>query len=422
MINPLIQNSPLMQKAIIFIFSLVFCEFIFAQDFWMELHTPDSVIIYKTEISPEGNILLCTSKGPYYSLDDGISWQKMGDLTYGVTNIEYFSDGEIVAGGGMLFNSVDQGQTWNLINSYLMMKTLFRTSNNSLLLGDWGGIYKSVDRGYTWDSVHPTGTASVFPSFIEKEGVCFSGCSDYIGENSGLYRSDDYGDTWNLFSLQEHGITKMILDNEQNILAGVCISPSGLYNGLYKSTDDGLSWSYLFTQQQVVQVAADSMGGIYIGLESGGPFWGVYYSSDSGFTWQELNSGLIHANSVYDLDVSSNYIYVILLNYKSQRILYRSINPIVAIHENDITNIPAIEVFPNPVGPASQINIKNRGQLEYNLDVFNELGIRIISNIKIANNHIDLINLNISNWDPGLYIFRFYNDSSVITKAIIKTQ
>ena len=60
-----------------------------SQDYWMQLDTPDSVAIYKTEISPDGSILLGTSKGIYYSLDDGLSWIKMGDLDVGVSNIEY---------------------------------------------------------------------------------------------------------------------------------------------------------------------------------------------------------------------------------------------------------------------------------------------------------------------------------------------
>lgn len=412
-----------MQKIVILILSLVFCELLIAQDYWMQLDTPDSVIIYKTEISPDGVILLGTNHGIYCSLDEGLSWSKMGVLDAGVTNIEYYSDGEISAGATQLFNSIDQGQSWNLVNPNLMMQTLYCTSDNYLLLGKWGGIWKSVDRGYTWDTVHATGTASTFESFIEVGYACYSGGIDFIGgENSGFHKSENYGNNWELISLQEHGITKLAIDTEGNILAGVSISPNGLNNGLHKSTDNGVSWDIIYNSQQVVQVAVDSLGGYYVGLESGfgGP-WGVYYSPDLGVSWQELNSGLDQADVVYDLDINSNYIYCLLLNYKNERTLYRSTNPIVSIPENEQTQGSPIRLFPNPLGQLQNLNIKNESKTEYHLDIINGNGVIIFNKLRIPENSARIMTLNCSNWMPGVYILKFYNESSIVVKKIVKT-
>lgn len=389
----------------------------------MPLETPDSITIYKTDISPDGNILLGTNLGIYYSIDDGISWNKMGDLVAGVTNIEYYSDFEIIAGATELYNSVDQGQSWNLVYPNTMMQVLFCTREDYLLLGKWGGILKSEDRGYNWDTVHLTGNATTFESFIEFDGIYYSGGIDFIGgENSGFHKSIDYGDSWELFSLQEHGISKLIIDTEGCILAGVNTAPSTQDIGLYKSSNQGVLWENVFEGQQVVAVSVDSLGGYYVGLESGlGSTWGVNYSADQGITWQEINSGLEQSDVVYDIDANAQYVYCILLNYKNERKLYRSKNPIVSIPECELEDVDMIKIYPNPIGYSHDINIVNNSTEKFYLDIISENGIVIFKKLEISDTSIWNCALDFGKMKPGIYYLHFYNSATRITKKIVKT-
>jgi photosystem II stability/assembly factor-like uncharacterized protein len=381
------------RSLLLVLFFIIISDLVFSQDYWMQLSTPDSVSVIRTEVSPNGDILLCTNKGIYYSLDDGISWLKLGNLNASINNVEFYDDGEICSGSTQLFHSLDEGSTWNLVNPDSWMQILFVTSENELLLGNWGGISRSSDRGVTWDSVYQTGSAQVFNSFIENDGFIFSGCLDFVtAENNGIYSSIDGGISWNLTSLQGYGISQVILDVDNNILAGVTSSPMAQNIGLYKSFDNGVSWMNIFTSTQVAKIGVDSLSGIYIGLEGSlSSNWGVLYSPDAGETWQEINDGLDYANTIYDIDVTENYIYTVTLNYKDEKILYRSKNPIVGIQQNLITYRPNISVFPNPLGNKSKIFVKNSDQHDYKLDVYDQFGRNIVHGIKLAGNSTQII-------------------------------
>jgi len=221
-----------------------------------------------------------------------------------------------------------------------------------------GGVWKTTNHGNTYSPI------------FDKEGSYSIGCvtmdpnnSNVIwvgtGENNnqrsvaygdGVYKSLDGGKSWKNMGLKnsEH-ISKIIVDpKNSNIVYVSAYGPlwsKGGDRGVYKTIDGGENWEQVFfvsehsgiadlimdpTDNSVLYTAVHQRRRHVFTYVGGGKESGIYKSTDSGKTWDELKSGLpIGKMGRVGLAVSpvnSNYVYAILEAEEGKGGFFKSTN------------------------------------------------------------------------------------------------
>ncbi|QUQ65372.1 WD40/YVTN/BNR-like repeat-containing protein [Kutzneria sp. CA-103260] len=184
-----------------------------------------------------------------------------------------------------------------------------------------GGLWRSTDAGRSFtaawpqDSTQAMGAVAVAPNgtVYVGTGEPNPGGGSVTYEGTGLYRSTDHGATWRQTGLPDSGtIGAIAIDpsNPQRILVaanGSLYSPGG-DRGVYLSSDAGATWRRVLTTPNEFTGAVDVQFDpadprrVYAALWDhrrqpdqrvyGGVGSGLYRSTDSGTTWQQLGGGL----------------------------------------------------------------------------------------------------------------------------------
>jgi photosystem II stability/assembly factor-like uncharacterized protein len=183
-----------------------------------------------------------------------------------------------------------------------------------------GGIWKTVNNGTTWEpifdnqEVSSIGDVAVAPSNPE---IVWAGTGEANNRQSsswgnGIYKSIDGGKTWTNMGLKDsHHIGAIAIDpNNPDVVyvaAAGHLWGANKERGLYKTTDGGKTWintKFINEDTGFIDLALDPedpktlYAAAYqrrrtpFGFQGGGPYGGLYKTSDSGATWTKLTNGL----------------------------------------------------------------------------------------------------------------------------------
>ncbi len=222
-----------------------------------------------------------------------------------------------------------------------------------------GGIFKTEDGGINWkpifddQDVSAIGSLAIAPS-NQKQIWCGTGETFVIRPahpyGNGVYKSSDAGKTWKHMGLDNsHRIGRIVVHPQDTNIVYVAVLGNTHApqkdKGVYKTIDGGKTWENIFfineyTGCNEVEIDANNPDILYAamwqvnaktyGLNSGGEGSGIYKSSDSGLTWQPMNTngiefGKTHPvgkTSVCIAPSNSNVVYA-LIEDKEPR-LYRT--------------------------------------------------------------------------------------------------
>jgi len=177
------------------------------------------------------------------------------------------------------------------------------TTPTTLYAGTEGGVFKSTDAGITW---RPTSSGLPTPSTISALLIDpLTPTTLYAGsyDGSGVFKSTDAGGSWSAVNAgleHQYGIGSLGIDP---------VNPSTLYagtqrNGIFKSTDAGASWTpansglnYLSPGANAIAVDPTTPSTLYAGISIATSLGaGVSKSTNSGGSWNAVNSGLSNNN------------------------------------------------------------------------------------------------------------------------------
>ena len=141
-------------------------------------------------------------------------------------------------------------------------------------------------------------------------------------------------------------------------------------------------------------------------------------SLNNGQTFEYVSEGLPPGpRGLMTID-ELDYIYVIA-EYSSHS-LHRTVNPTVSINENEIQvqQDQALILYPNPAGEYLFVKNPVEGDVQYNIRIYNELGLLVLQTKKDID--FNQVMLNIESLKPGFYFLEIYSDKTKRNGRFIK--
>ncbi|MEO1259719.1 MAG: T9SS type A sorting domain-containing protein [Bacteroidota bacterium] len=233
-----------------------------------------------------GNLIGSTFRGMYISSDSGETWAPsntgLPEVNVAFSDIIVHQDKLFTASGLSLYQSSDNGDTWTeQIGGFPIDPRLFSLLEHDGQLYGFGNeeMVRTGNGGMNWDDISD--------QLPEDEIVFRTGADEsslYVGSFSRLYRSIDGGQNWVHINPNDFFSIGFMYAEGDYIFSG---SRGDNFHRADKMT---LDWTFIggsFPPDLRFRTMASNSHGIYLVSESG-----VYFSSDDGSNWQQIDSGL----------------------------------------------------------------------------------------------------------------------------------
>ncbi len=240
-----------------------------------------------------GGVWVCSPE------DEEPAWKQ---LNPGLTNLEVsqivVSEGNIIINTNMgAFYSSDNGANWLPViappNSDLKK---FSVSGSKVICVGYKGCYLSTDCGVHWNNLP-------IPDSIYVPGCfCFAGDNIIVGNKYGTSYTGDGGKTWKIMNtgLARGTINAIVYNGNEFLAAGA--------NGLLKVLDDGAAYTPLPERLPLKKINIMNSDGPAI-VALGALSDDKYISKDYGLTWEHLTAA--NGFGATALAVSGQCIYIV---------------------------------------------------------------------------------------------------------------
>jgi len=220
-----------------------------------------------------------------------------------------------------IFRSTNSASTWTAVNTGLTTTNIQRIAINPVntstvyAVTNGSGIFRSTNSGNSWQPVN-TGLPDDYPQEIRSIVVDpLTPTTVYINNSIGrLFRSIDSGGHWAAMGNTSAWV---------NVLAVDPVTSTTLYagttNGVLLSTDSGVTWNAMNSgfpgQTSILSIAIDSKTPTTLYASTSGH--SVFCSTDGGKTWTSINTYLKGCPETFD-----NVTSLVLSDIRSGTVLY----------------------------------------------------------------------------------------------------
>ncbi len=250
-----------------------------------------------------GKFVLVNNDQIMLSTDYGISWSVVDYFNNICAISENYGDTIYLADDTLLYRSTNGGEEWHFVSSlpYEVTCIAYAPSDPDIIYvgtvheiedREITFLYKSTDGGFTWTSVFAeTDTAEVdrivdievSPQNPNHVFICF-GIEQ--GPTMNLLYSSDGGLDWIPTALETPAL---ILPNDVEFISEDTILVASIFvPGIFMGVWDGTAWHYTKVDSSANFLQIESYGNVIYASSCRG----VFISTDRGFTWSPINSGM----------------------------------------------------------------------------------------------------------------------------------
>ncbi len=243
--------------------------------------------------------------------------------------------------------------------------------------------------------------------------IATHGSNVLAATDSNIRFSENQGSTWSTISTPSDAsgnITSVDFDASNTNVIYVTYSGYNSGQKVYKTNNGGANWTNIsgnlpnIITYEVMLKQNQPNEYLFLATELG-----VYYTIDSGSTWNKLGLGLPNA-TVRDMEI--HYVEDKLVAATFGRGLWELNIQNNTLSANVIDNTIELSVYPNPAKDLLHIDIPKGNN--YNYSIYNVVG-GVVKSGEVTNKPLD-----ISNLSKNMYLLRIYNENKSITKKIIK--
>ena len=291
---------------------------LFSQNFWQQTGNTSTTFATRPLVTnANGDIFIGTNSGTagngiYRSTDGGNSWTHSGLSNLYIWDIVIDASGNIFAGTALegVWRSTNNGDSWTQFNTGFNsldynVYSLAINSFGHIYAGAINSIYRSTNNGNSWAPINSPNYNAFGPLEINSDDDLF------VAASAGrLFRSTNNGQSWIEVTITNALVSAITFNELGHVFVGNLL-------GIYRSTDNGDNWAQInngITVGSFIIINAftiNSAKTIYVALGGDGTFNsnGVFYSTNNGDNWNELNDGLTNGN-LTSLSVDPNdYLY-----------------------------------------------------------------------------------------------------------------
>jgi len=354
--------------------------------------------------------------GVFKSNDGGLAWTPVHESLQNKYVLSLsFDDSSLYVGTwgqGGVYSSTDEGQSWS--SSGLKGHTIWAIAS----LGQYtfagssdSGIFRSTNRGGSWVTVNSgLNENAVIGSLFVDGPVLYAGA---LGEPCGIYRSIDSGGTWTAVGPPGQDVVAFAGGGGNDLYAGT----SRIGEGILRSGDNGLTWFSVSPPSAYVQGLCVFDEHIFAATRDSGVFW----SSDGGTGWSQVNTGLPVVRDVKTVFEVDGYL---LAGTGFDAIWRRPLTEIITSVNEVAPFTPRVfflsQNYPNPFNPATLISYTLPTAQHVRVTVFDLLGREVATvtdELQPPGSHT--VEFQSSGLSTGVYLYRIVAGPHTATRKMI---
>jgi photosystem II stability/assembly factor-like uncharacterized protein len=355
-----------------------------------------------------------TTVGVFRSADNGRTWIQAdtGFVPFSTSTITQDFDRNILAAAGYMFRSGDDGTSWSTTLPGSNTIYVAATANRTLIVVDrylehsntpmyyYNQILRSTDNGANWTTVMDRSDQSFTSIFAPRDSLVFSS----------NMRSTNDGRTWEFVIRIDSAFNTILSDSTGRLIAGTS-------TGILHSADSGKSWNQVATLGASVHVLSRGDGSA---LFAGTDGKGVLASTDLGYSWTPLNTGLSDS-SILSMVIAPDGHLVVGTWHGG---VYRSVDRVTSIEPSDrsttVTRYSLEQNYPNPFNPKTVVSSQLPVASQVRLVVYDLLGREVavlVNERRSAGSYQDTFDG--SGLASGVYFYQMTAGSFVEAKKLL---